>query len=632
MLKRNKKFQNCWGEIGVGINEAQLDTGVIYANKDNCKGCSNCIRGCPTIGANVAVRNSDTSHSVIGIDDRHCIQCGTCINTCTHKIRRYHDDSDDFFAALKGGKKISVLAAPAFLLNYTKEYKRILGWLKKQGVNRIYSVSFGADITTWAYLKYIRENNALGMISQPCPSIVSYIEKHEHKLIEKIIPIQSPMMCTAIYLKKYMGVTDELAFISPCIGKKIEIESPRGKGLVKYNVTFVKLMEEVKKSGGRLYSMPESGDEIEYGLGSLYPVPGGLKENIEFYLGEDAFVVQVEGEHHVYEEISRMPVWLKELGTKPVIVDALNCRRGCSYGTAAGNKNHMNHAMSLDAHNLRRRMAKKIGTPGQRLADLNEHFKDLKLQDFMCSYEKTPVSTNDVPRDMLEAAFGKLEKKTQDEKELDCNACGYTSCKNMAKAIALGINHEDNCQEYTKAKLDEKMAYHQEAIDLVREMSKLMHELEKDNVKISGDATNIKEDVDNANELCSKMEETLNQLKKDFSLIHATDREIINIARSTNLISINASIEAAHSGEKGFAVIASEVKDLAKKVITAANSNHDNGEVITATLTQLAGEITTVASRVSDIKESAKLIDGNVNGITDLAHSIVEKLDKMVEN
>ena len=40
--------------------------------------------------------------------------------------------------------------------NYYSEYETILGALKKLGVNRILSVSFGADITTWGYINYIQ--------------------------------------------------------------------------------------------------------------------------------------------------------------------------------------------------------------------------------------------------------------------------------------------------------------------------------------------------------------------------------------------------------------------------------------------------------------------------------------------
>lgn len=50
------------------------------------------------------------------------------------------------------------------------------------------------------------------------------------------MPIHSPMMCAAIYTKKYAGIKDKLAFISPCIAKKAEIEDPNTHGYISYNV------------------------------------------------------------------------------------------------------------------------------------------------------------------------------------------------------------------------------------------------------------------------------------------------------------------------------------------------------------------------------------------------------------
>ena len=118
------------------------------------------------------------------------------------------------------------MIAPAFIANYPKEYKKILGYLKSKGVNRIISVSFGADITTWGYLNYITEHNFLGGISQPCPAVVDYIEKYVPTLVKKLVPVHSPMMCSAIYAKKYMNISDSFAFLSPCIAKKSEISRP----------------------------------------------------------------------------------------------------------------------------------------------------------------------------------------------------------------------------------------------------------------------------------------------------------------------------------------------------------------------------------------------------------------------
>ena len=107
------------------------------------------------------------------------------------------------------------------------------------------------------------------------------------------MPIQSPLMCGAIYAKKYMKLEDKLAFISPCIAKKYEINDEKNKGYVSYNITFDHLMEYVRRENIKAEPAP---NEIEYGLGSIYPMPGGLKENVYWFCGEDIFIRQIEGE------------------------------------------------------------------------------------------------------------------------------------------------------------------------------------------------------------------------------------------------------------------------------------------------------------------------------------------------
>ena len=213
--------------------------GLVRTN-DKCVGCNKCISVCSCTGATIAEQTED-GKNVIQVDGSKCVSCGACFDACEHGAREYMDDTEAFFEALKRGERISLLIAPAFLANYPREYESVLGGLKQLGVNRLISISFGADITTWAYLNYIKKYNFMGGISQPCPAVVGYIERYIPELLPKLFPVQSPMMCGAIYVKKYMGVSDKLAFISPCIAKKNEIESPRGKELSDNNAEVVSI-------------------------------------------------------------------------------------------------------------------------------------------------------------------------------------------------------------------------------------------------------------------------------------------------------------------------------------------------------------------------------------------------------
>lgn len=157
---------------------------LVYTN-DKCVGCNKCIRACGCDGANIAVTENGISR--ISVDATKCIGCGACIDACQHHARSFYDDTERFFADLRNGKNISILLAPSFKANYPAEYERVLGGLKSLGVRHIYSISFGADITTWGYLNYINKYNYLGGISQPCPAVVGYVERYIPELIPKLL-------------------------------------------------------------------------------------------------------------------------------------------------------------------------------------------------------------------------------------------------------------------------------------------------------------------------------------------------------------------------------------------------------------------------------------------------------------
>lgn len=361
---------------------------LVFTN-GKCIGCNKCIRVCSCDGANISV-NKDGKNR-IEVNEQKCIACGACFDVCEHNARDYEDDTERFFADLKKGAKISLLLAPAFQANYPDRFGSVLGGLKNAGVNHIISVSFGADITTWGYLNYIKKFNFRGGISQPCPAVVGYIERYIPELIPKLFPVHSPMMCAAIYARKYMGIQDRLAFISPCIAKKLEIDDPNTGGCISYNITFGHLMKYVKDHG---ISGPACSDEIQYGLGSAYPAPGGLKENIRWFLGEDVLVRQMEGEKRMYHYLEQNKGKIANGSVKYLLLDALNCESGCIYGTGiepdkAHGDDNIDNLFTIQGQSKKsgRRTAwgRKL-TPSQRLARLNRQFSKLDLNDFIRQY------------------------------------------------------------------------------------------------------------------------------------------------------------------------------------------------------------------------------------------------------
>ena len=427
---------------------------IVYTN-DNCIGCNKCINVCSAIGA--CISREENGKARIVVDGSKCVACGSCIDVCVHGAREFEDDTERFFTDLAAGEEISILLAPAFKANYPEEYDRILGGLTALVVMRIISVSFGADISSWGYLNYIKEHDFLGGISQPCPAVVGYIERYLPELIPKLFPVQSPLMCAAIYARRKLGITDRFAFISPCIAKKMEIEDLHNAGLVQYNVTFDHLIRYAEKHG---VSGPPAHSEIEYGLGSFYPTPGGLAENVRWFLGDQVFIRQIEGERHLYDWLHRNEDRIREDKTPFLFIDALNCENGCICGTAVDlEKSRTDDA--LYALLKIREESKKNGSgdawsrpdsPAQRLENYNRQFADLDLSDYLREYTDRSAECGYAfpDEEELDRIFLSMNKDTPESREINCSCCGYESCRQMAMAIHNGFNHKENCIYYEK--------------------------------------------------------------------------------------------------------------------------------------------------------------------------------------
>jgi len=649
---------------------ASKGNGLVFTN-EKCVGCNKCIKVCSCVGATVATIKEDGSN-VIEVDGDKCIACGACFDVCAHEAREYKDDTEAFFEALKRGEKISILLAPAFLANYPDEYESVLGGLKKLGVNRIISVSFGADITTWAYINYVKKNNFVGGISQPCPAVVGYIERYVPELLPKLFPVQSPMMCTAIYVRKVMGITDKLAFISPCIAKKMEMESERGQGMISYNVTFDHLMQYVREHN---IKGSACSDEIDYGLGSVYPMPGGLKENVYWFLGEDVLVRQVEGEGHMYHYLEENKEKIAKGKTPYMMIDALNCSAGCLYGTGIEPFKVHNDDALVETMKIKEKCKKKAKgkewskhlKPAARLRSLNSAFKKLNLDDYICTYtDRSAKCAYQIPSEReLNDIYDSMLKHTQEERHIDCSCCGYDSCKQMATAIYNGFNHKENCIYFLKKEVEIEKTNEE---DLLREVNaekayieekneqikttmqdieeKLdvifnsLDELAEGNNNSAAECTDISYSIEEVTKFCDSLNASMDEIDNLLKKLTDNNTEVVKIASQTNLLALNASIEAARAGEagRGFAVVAGEINQLAdSSKETAALSQESQSEILlsidkikqdTAHLSDIVSNVNTraesLASVTEEIASSATMIVASMNAVKGQLEKLVE--------
>lgn len=129
-------------------------------------------------------------------------------------------------------------------------------------------------------------------------------------------------------------------------------------------------------------------------------------------------------------------------------------------------------------------------------------------------------------------------------------------------------------------------------------------------VEVDRDVTEVSTDIASAAQTAHATRMTMAGMPTHIDEIAAVASKIARIARMTNILAVNASVEAARSGEagRGFAVIAKEVGALA--AVTADATNH-----IRTTLGAIGGTVTQSMERCDALADIVVRIDGRSSGI-----------------
>lgn len=602
----------------------------IYTIKEKCTGCNKCIHVCPVTIANNAYL--EDGNNKVHVNKDACITCGKCLTECDHGARDFEDDTERFLQDLKNGISISVLMAPAVKTNF-EDYEKLLGYLKTTGVKQFYDVSLGADITTWAYLRMIEKNGLENVIAQPCPSIVNYIQKFKPDLIDSLAPVQSPLICTAIYVKKYLKNNDRLAFLSPCVAKKNEIEDKNTYGHVSYNVTFKKLFDHIERNkinidgcGKAEFSAPA------FTIGEIYCVPGGLKENIYHY-NDKIWVKQIEGTEIAYSYFDEFAERKKMKKVLPDVLDVLSCDQGCNLGSGTCRKLQLSD-IEYKTNKIRHKSRGKMHTKPDKLL---RHFdKTLDLGSFIRKYEPEKLDNLKIPTEtQMDDVFNRLLKTTEESRIKNCKACGYHTCKDMVTAIINDLNVVENCMDYnlavsSKSKLlseeneeisnaltrvKELSNEREEKLELLKgrlnEITNSIEEVSAASAENSISINNISNDISVLNDISNLLNNKIGLLEKNISNFSIVTDEIVQISSQTNLLALNAAIEAARAGEsgKGFSVVADEVRKLADQSRHAAGSTKSDQS-------EFYRNIEDIASIAEELRKRADSINTDISSIS----------------
>ncbi|MDR0239198.1 MAG: methyl-accepting chemotaxis protein [Deltaproteobacteria bacterium] len=129
--------------------------------------------------------------------------------------------------------------------------------------------------------------------------------------------------------------------------------------------------------------------------------------------------------------------------------------------------------------------------------------------------------------------------------------------------------------------------------------------------------------INGVNTVALGLQNNMTELGKQAESIGGVMNVISDIADQTNLLALNAAIEAARAGEagRGFAVVADEVRKLAEKTMQATQEVGSNIQAIQHSARTNIGEVTNAVKNIGEATELANASGQALHEIVELASS-----------
>jgi PAS domain-containing protein len=305
------------------------------------------------------------------------------------------------------------------------------------GFSFVTEMSFGVDIIAEKFRKLTHDDfNGKYYITSCCPSIVNLVEKIYPELIGNLVPYVSPIAASAVVARKIYGNDLKVVHITPCVAAKKNVDKYTGVTKIDGVLTFRELRELFDEFQiSETFSEYSDFDEPLGYKGGLYPVSQGFLEaaglDISLLKGNS---VTIDGKGSV----RAIKQFLEHYNTIKHNFNIFICK-GCVMGpgTSKGGEKYRRDALVKDY--ISRRLANFDVEKWQRHIDTHANYKELNA---IFTNKKQELAEPDEFE--VKIALNRITKR-HNNKEVNCKACGFDTCKELACAIAQNTAIPEMC-------------------------------------------------------------------------------------------------------------------------------------------------------------------------------------------
>ena len=406
----------------------------VYTIEAECQDCYKCVRHCPV----KAIRVRDGHAAVL---PELCVACGKCVEVCPVKAKQVRNDTGRLKRLLAEPAPVYASLAPSWVSEFKNVTPgQLIRALKLLGFAGVSETALGAQLVSAQVAGELDGGNPGLLLSSACPTAVDYIRKYIPRLASNITPVGSPLMAHCRLLRDTFGNDIRVVFVGPCISKKNEAD--RNPALLNLAITYPELkqlLRENKIEPERLTPeeddrfIPETAEE-----GAQYPVEGGMNDTIQFQsrnkrvhyftlTGLDNLKLALDGLDDIPED-------------EIIFIETLACPGGCVHGPCTEH----------DSPGLLERL-RVLGKTRYPAAPKRRE----TAGEIAAAFPEDAVPAPAPGAADVQAALRSIGKTTPED-ELNCDGCGYDTCRNFAQALIAGHAEPSMCVSYLKKQAQKK--------------------------------------------------------------------------------------------------------------------------------------------------------------------------------